>query len=72
MFAFSAPGESAPPLLGNAHGTASNIRQDVVNTRNVVNNIQNMLKSKEGASHQPQSVSDTRTLSLAGYILTVA
>ena len=72
MLAFSAPGESTPPLLGNAHGIASDIRQDVVNTRNVVNNIQHMLKSQGGAGSQPQSVSVTRVLSLTEYALTAA
>jgi len=71
MFPYSAPGESPLPQLRNTHGTASGIHQDVVNTQNVVKNIQNMLKSQEGAGHQPQLVSVTRTLSLTGYKLTV-
>jgi len=72
MLAFSAPGESTPPLLGNAHGIASDIRRDVANTRNVVSNIQNMLKSQGGAGSQPQSVSVTGVLSLTEYTLTVS
>jgi len=72
MFAFSAPGESQPPQLRDTRGTVSGIHQDVVNTQNVVKNIQNMLKSQEGAGHQPQLVSVTRILSLNEYILTVS
>ena len=69
---FSAPGESPPPLLRNTHGTASDIHRDVVNTRIVVNNIHNMLKSQEEAGYQPQLVSVIRILSLTEYTLTIA
>jgi len=71
MLVFSAPGEPTLPLLGSAHGTAFDIRQDVANTQNVVNNIQNMLKSQGRAGSQPHSVSVTRILSLTESILTV-
>jgi len=72
MLPSSAPRESPPPQLRNTHGTVSGIHQDVVNTQNVVKNIQSMLKSQEGAGHRPQLVSVTRILSLTEYILTVA
>jgi len=71
MFGFSAPGESTSLPLGNAHGTGSDIHQDVANTRTVVNKIHNILKSQEGASSQPQLVSVTRILSLTEHTLTV-
>ena len=72
MFAFSAPGESLPPLQTNTHGTSSDIRHDVAKIQTVVNNIHNMLKSQEGAGYQPQLASATRIPSLTEYILIVA
>jgi len=72
MFGFSAPGESTPPPLGDTRGTASDIHQDVANTRTVVNKIHNILRSQEGAGSQPQLVSVTRTLSITEHTLTVA
>ena len=69
---FSAPGQTPPPQLRNTHGTSSDLHQDIVNTQNMVRNIQNMLKSQElVTSHQIQSVSVTRIMSLTEYILTV-
>ena len=58
--------------MGNTHGTASGIHQDVANTRTVVDKIHNILKSQEGAGSQPQLVSVTRILSLTEHALTVA
>ena len=80
MFAFSAPGELPPPLPGNTHETVSHIRRDAVSevhrsvlkTQTMVSDIHIMLKSQKGAGGQPQSVSTTRTLSLARFTLTVA
>ena len=61
------------------HGATPNIRRDavsevhrgVVKTQKMVSDIHSMLKSQQGAGGQPQSVSATRTLSLAGFTLTV-
>jgi len=61
------------------HGTTPNIRRDaisevhrgVVKTQTMVSNIHSMLKGQKGAGGQPQPVSATRTLSLAGFTLTV-
>ena len=72
MLPFSAPGETPPPQLRNTYGTVPDIHQDVVNTRTVVNNIHNMLKSQGGAGYQPLLVSVTCILSLTEYILTVS
>ena len=75
MFAFSAPGESPPPLQRNTRGTASDIHRDVVNTQAVVRDIRdirNILERQEGAGSQPQSVNITRALSPAEYTLTAA
>ena len=80
MFAFSAPGESPPPVPGNTHGTISNIRHDavsevhrgVVKTQTMVSDIHGMLNSQQGTGGQPQSVSATHTLSLAEFTLTVS
>ena len=58
--------------MGNAHGTASDIHRDVVNTRTVVNKIHSILKSQEGAGSQSQLVSVTRILPLTEHALTVA
>ena len=58
--------------MGNTHGTASDIHQDVANTRTVVNKIHNILKSQEGAGSQPQLVSVTRILFHTERTLTVA
>jgi hypothetical protein len=79
--AYSAPGESLSPRLGNTHGTTSDIRRDVVseihhdlvNTKTMVSDLHhNMLKNQEGASDQPQLVSFTRTLPLTKRALTVS
>ena len=59
MFGFSAPGESAPLLLGS---TGSDIHQEVANTRTMVNKIHNILKSQEGTGSQPQSVGVTHSV----------
>ena len=48
------------------------MHRDVVNTRTVVNNIHNMLKSQEGVGYQPRLVSVTRILSLTEYTLIIA
>ena len=71
MFAFSVPGESPPPLQRNTHGIVSDIHRDVANTRTVVNNIHNMLKSQEGADGQHLSVSVTHAPSATEYTFTV-
>jgi len=77
----SAPGQLLPPPPRNTHETTFNIRRDVVsevhrdlvNTQAMVSDLhRNMLKSQEGASGQPQSVSVARNLSLTERTLTVA
>jgi len=62
------------------HGATQNIRRDavsevhrgVVKTQTMISDIRSMLKSQQGAGGQPQSVSATRTMSLAGFTLAVA
>ena len=71
MFAFSAPSESPPPQQRNTHGIGSDIHRDAVKIQTAVNDIREMLRGQEGAGHQPQSVSVTRTLSLAEHTLTI-
>jgi hypothetical protein len=77
--AFSAPGESPPPLPRNAPGTipstrrdVSEVHRDVANTQNMVSDIRNMLKGQEGSGGQPQPVSVARTLSLTEHTLIVS
>jgi len=73
MFAFSAPGESPPPLQRNTHGTAFDIRREVVSgVQTMVSDIRHMLKNQEGADSQHQSVSVTDTLSATEYTFTVS
>ena len=69
MFVFSAPGESPPPPQRNTHGIGSDIdriHRDAAKTQMAVDDIREMLKG-----YQLQSVSVTRTLSLAEYTLTI-
>jgi len=77
MLAFSAPGDSPPPLLRNTHGAIPNIhrdvsevRRDVADTQTMVSNIHTMLRSQEGIGGRPRLVSVARNLLLTGYTLT--
>ena len=73
MFAFSAPGESPPPLRRNTYGITSDIRRGVVSeVQNMVSDIRHMLKNQEGADSQHLSVSVTRAPSVTEYTFTVS
>ena len=72
MFAFSAPGESPPPLPRNPHGIGFDIHRDVVKTQTVVNDIHDMLKSQGGVDGQHLSVSVTHAPSAIEYRFTVS
>ena len=77
MFAFSAPGESPPPVSGNTRGTirgdvAFEINRGIVKTQTAISDIYGILNSQQGAGGQPQSVSATHILSLAEFTLTVS
>ena len=57
--------------VANMHATVSGVQHDTTNTYTMVSDMhRNMLKSQEGASDQHLSVSGTRTLSSAEYVLT--
>ena len=79
MCGSSAPGDSLLPLRGNTHGTTPDVRRDVsevhrdvTNTKALVSDIHNMLRSQEGIGGQLRLVSLARSLSLTEYTLTVA
>ena len=72
MFAFSAPGDSPPPLPRNTHGIVSDIRRDVVSeVKTMVSDIRHVLKNQEGAGGQHLSVSVTHRPSATEYRFTI-
>jgi len=57
----------------DVHAAVSDVQRDATNTYTMVSDMhRNMLKSQEGASDQLLSVSGTRALSSAKYVLTTA
>ena len=73
MFAFSAPGQSPPPLQRNTYGIASGIHREVVSeVRTMVSDIRHVLQSQERPDVQYLSVSVTRAPSTTEYTFTVS
>jgi len=82
MFAFSAPGQSPPPLQRNTpqpparrntRGIVSDIRREVVSeVQTVVSDIRHMLKNQEGTDVQHLSVSVIHAPSATEYTFTVS
>ena len=73
MFASSAPGESLPPLPRSTHGATSDIRNDVMKTRDIVSDIHRAVVQNQGGSGSKDLlVSDGRALPVTEWPLTVA